>query len=380
MLKLTMSQLKNLLPIYIKANTPVMIWGGPGEGKSGLVKSVVEKIGADLQDFRLLMRDAVDVHGLPDKNEDGRMVWSYPKEMPLASDKIEKTRVMFLDELPAAPTNVQTVAYQMLHERAIDDTPLHENVRFVAAGNRERDGAVSNRMPTPLANRMAHFDVEADVNSWLSWAHGAGQNPYVLAHIENSPQDLRVADIKEYTTNKAFRSPRAWEYTSNVLKIALQGNDGTISDGDISMMEDIVASFVGAPTAANFRGYIEVGAKLPKPREILEGSVKAKRFELHEQFFISCGVLAQLAENRKLVEVRGVSDYQNDPEFMKGVDNALGFVKDSFDAETLASFLSRFVNRDFYGFHFSSQSAVQKAWAQSVFGGKEGHSRLIFAS
>lgn len=379
MLKTTMSQLKNMLPLYIQANKPVMIWGGPGEGKSGLVRHVVEKLNADLQDFRLLMRDAVDVHGLPKETADGRMDWSYPVEMPLATDSIDRLRVMFLDELPAAPTNVQTVAYQMLHERAIDNTPLHQNVRFIAAGNRERDGAVSNRMPTPLANRMAHFDVEADVKSWLEWGHGSGQNPFVLAHIENSPQDLRVASEKEYTTCKAFRSPRSWEYTSDTLQVAMKNHTGDITEGDISMMEDIVASFVGGATAANFRGYIEVGAKLPRPQDVLSGSAKAKRYELHEQFFLSCGVLAQLAEQRKQLITKGVDKYEFDPVFSKGVENVLGFVRDSFDAETLASFLSRFVNKDFYGFRLSTQSNVQREWAQQIFSGKEGAARLIFA-
>lgn len=380
MVKMSMSQLKNILPLYIRSNTPVMIWGGPGEGKSGIVRDVVQRMEYDLQDFRLLMRDAVDVHGLPKMNEAGRMSWALPEEMPLASDNITKPHVMFLDELPAAPTNVQTVAYQMLHERAIDNVPLHENVRFVAAGNRERDGAVSNRMPTPLANRMAHFDVEADIKSFLEWGHKKGLHPFILAHLENSPSDLRVSDTKEYTTNKAFRSPRAWEYASDVMYEAMTNSD-TIDDAKISLLGDIVGSFVGTPTASNFTGYLTVGGKLPRTTDILGGKVAGKKFELHEQFFLSCGVLAQLSEHRKMLEksVAG-KHYSKDAEFSKYVDNTLRFVKDSFDAETLSSFINRFIGRDGYAFTFNTESAVQKEWAKWVFSANDGAARLVFAS
>ena len=379
MIKTTMSQLKSILPLYIKANKPVMIWGGPGEGKSGVVRSVVEKMDADIQDFRLLMRDAVDVHGLPKMNAEGRMSWAYPEEMPLATDKIDRMRVVFLDELPAAATSIQTVAYQMLHERAIDNTPLHENVRFIAAGNRERDGAVSNRMPTPLANRMAHFDVQADIGSFLSWGHSNSMHPFVLSHLENSPQDLRVADEKEYTTSKSFRSPRAWEYASDVIREAMKGVD-TITDSHISLLGDIVGSFVGTPTAANFTGYLSVGSKLPRPNDIMEGKVNGKKFELHECFFLGCGVLAQLSEERKALEAKGGDQpYYANEKFSVRVDNTLKFVRDSFEAEVLAAFLTRFIGASAYGFTPNKDSEIQREFARWVFSGQEGAARLLYA-
>lgn len=366
MKKINFTQLKSILPAYIKADKPVMLWGSPGAGKSGFVRSVVDNLGYDLQDFRLLMRDAVDVHGLPTMNN-GRMAWAYPKEMPLASDNIEKKRVMFLDELPAAPTSVQTVAYQMLHERAIDDTPLHKNVRFIAAGNRERDGAVSNRMPTPLCNRMAHFDVQPDTKSWLEWGHSAGIHPFILAFIENAPQHLFVQDEKEYTTQKTFASPRSWEYSSDVMFEAIP-NYEDISEGDYSLIEDIATSFVGAANAAAFIGYAQVGAKLPKSSDILNGKVAPKRFELHEQFFISCSALAQLSESIK----------KGDNDVSSKLDNLLSFAKESFDAETLSTFGTRAFNPNWYGIKLNPKSHVQSDFARWLYGGKDGYAALVW--
>lgn len=378
--KTTISGLKNRLPLYIRANKPVMIWGGPGEGKSGVIRYIVDKMGADLQDYRLLMRDTVDVHGIP-KEQNGRMAWCYPEEIPLASDNIERLRVMFLDEITAASTGVQTVAYQMLHERAIDNKPLHANVRFLAAGNRERDGAVSNPMPSALRGRFAHFDVTADIESFLEFGMNKGVNSYILAHLENSPLELRVVDEREYISSKAFRSPRAWEYASDVMNEYLKDVD-TVTAADLEVMSEIVASFCGGPTAVSFHAYASIGGKLPKTRDILEGRVKASRHELPEQFFISCGVLSMLNEEKnKLIASGKLSEreYFKDENFTKYVDNIFTYVKDSFDSETLAAFVSRFFGPNFYGFRPNPGSKTQSEWAQWCFKGQEGAAKLVFA-
>ena len=380
MLKINMTQAKKLLPAYIAADKPVMLWGGPGIGKSGLARAVANIMGHELQDFRLLMREAVDVHGLPKDNGNGRMTWVYPEEIALASDDLPEKRIMFLDEINAAPSSVQTVAYQMLHERAIDNKALHKNLRFLAAGNRETDGAVANRMPTPLANRFGHIEVSADSESFVNWGSMNNVHPFVLSHIENSPQDLVVKSSKEYTSQKAFPSPRSWENASTVMRVLEAGRD--LSDvGVIDDLTDVVASFVGEGIAANFRGYVQIGSKLPRTIDVVQGKAKAKKYELHEQYFISCGVLAYLNELRNwLVTHQPETSYAKTEKFSLYVDNTLKFCKDSFDAETLASFIGRFCHKDWYGFQFNPASAIQKEWAAWAFSGKEGAAALVFAN
>tara|TARA_R110000744_G_C19371770_1_gene563225 strand:- start:70269 stop:71408 length:1140 start_codon:yes stop_codon:yes gene_type:complete len=370
MKKITMSQFQKIAPIYIQADKPIMLWGAPGIGKSGVVRGLAESTGSDLLDFRLLMRDAVDIHGLP-KEENGRMSWALPAEVPLATDKVDNQVIMFLDEIVAAPVSTQTVAYQMLHERAIDSVKLNEKVRFIAAGNRETDGAVCNRMPSALANRMAHFDISVDSEAWLSWGAKNGVHPFMLSYVEAKPDNLNQGDkdAKIYTTQKAFGTPRSWENTSCVVTEYMKGVD-TITDGDINMIEDIAASFMGSAIATDLRAHMVVGSKLPKPMDILTGKVKNKKFALHEQYFLSCGLLAQLGEIKtKMVNAGQKDTYHLDQKFSGYVDNLLNFAEEGFDVETRSAFVQRFVAPNWYGMQANPKSPVQAKWFKSVFGG-----------
>jgi hypothetical protein len=159
----------------------------------------------------------------------------------------------------------------------------------------------------------------------------------------------------------------------------MRGVDG-INESTIDLLGDVVGSFVGTPTAANFTGYLAVGSKLPRPADILAGKVSGKKFELHEEFFISCGILAMLQEQRKALETKLGAKYYMDETFTKYVDNSFKFVKDSFDAETLAAFVNRFVGRESYAFTFNTESKAQKEWAKWLFSASEGASRLVYAN
>jgi MoxR-like ATPase len=47
------------------ARQPVFIWGGPGIGKSAVVRQLAEVLKMPLQDVRALLLDPVDLRGLP---------------------------------------------------------------------------------------------------------------------------------------------------------------------------------------------------------------------------------------------------------------------------------------------------------------------------
>lgn len=48
-----------------EARQPVFVWGGPGIGKSAVVKQVAAVAGLPLRDIRALLLDPVDLRGLP---------------------------------------------------------------------------------------------------------------------------------------------------------------------------------------------------------------------------------------------------------------------------------------------------------------------------
>jgi len=81
------------------ARRPVFIWGGPGVGKSSVVKQLAETLNVPLQDVRALLLDPVDLRGLPFLASDGRSKWATPEFLPQNG-----TGILFLDELNAAPS------------------------------------------------------------------------------------------------------------------------------------------------------------------------------------------------------------------------------------------------------------------------------------
>ena len=45
-------------------------------------------------------------------------------------------------------------------------------------------------MPSPLANRFTHYEIEANLDDWVSWAHACGIDPRVIAFLRFRPDLL----------------------------------------------------------------------------------------------------------------------------------------------------------------------------------------------
>src|SRR5579859_786386 len=90
------------LQALVDARQPVFLWGGPGLGKSSIIRKLAASRSVLLQDIRALLLDPVDLRGLPFLGSDGRAKWAHPEFLPKDGEGI-----LFLDELNAAPAMVQ---------------------------------------------------------------------------------------------------------------------------------------------------------------------------------------------------------------------------------------------------------------------------------
>ena len=148
-----------LSEVAFDLDQPVMVWGQPGVGKSDAVRQMAEAKGAVLVDIRLSQYDSVDLRGIPSV-ESGLTRWNMPATLPFVGNPdfpTDRPIVVFFDEINGAAPAVAGVAYQLVLDRAAGEHKLLPNVRIVAAGNREGDKGVTNKMPLPLANRFAHL-------------------------------------------------------------------------------------------------------------------------------------------------------------------------------------------------------------------------------
>ena len=316
---------KSVKPIILRAlkvNRPIFIWGAPGIGKSELVQGLVDEgeLGNALMiDMRLALLEPTDLRGYPFRNpENNQMEWSPPSDLPSQDLAASYDNVvLFWDELNSAPPSVQAADYQLVLNRRIGQYILPDNVKIVAAGNRETDRGVTYRMPAPLANRFRHINMEVNFEDWSIWATTNKVNPDVIGYLTYSKADLFDFDPK--TSSQSFATPRSWNFVSEILN-----TEGFDTASDFEQKAEI-AGAVGEGMAIKFCEHRKVSSKLPNPEEVLIGNVKKLDVkEKSAQYSFAIGLCYELAE---------LYSKDDDDAFDKGVDYFFDFIMENFEPE-----------------------------------------------
>ncbi len=250
----------------IKTMPSVMLWGPPGIGKSQAIRQIGERIEkktgkkVNFTDVRLLLFNPIDLRGIPTANADKTLaVWLRPQifQMDASEDVVN---ILFLDEISAAPQSVQAAAYQITLDRTVGEHRLPDNCIVIAAGNRITDRSVAYKMPKALANRLLHFEVEGNFDSWKEWAVKTGINEKVIGFLSFKRDYLLSFDAA--SEDLAFPTPRSWEMVSNLMN--------GVSD-DPEKMYPLIAGLVGIGAAVEFRTWTGVYKDLPKIEDIFDG-------------------------------------------------------------------------------------------------------------
>ncbi len=259
-----------LLPLYLsEADIPsIMVWGQPGVGKSDSVRRIAsmlhEKTGKEVhvEDVRLLMYNPIDLRGIPMPDAARETaIWLQPKIFKMDPSP-NKINILFLDELSSAPPSVQASAYQLILDRAIGEHKLPDNVIIIGAGNMMQDKGVVYKMPTPLANRMSHYHMVAEIDDWIEYATNKAQpliHEMIVGFLRFRPDLLNRFDPK--TDESAFPTPRTWEFVSRYMHI----------HNDVSKAFPSIVSTIGEPVALEFRAFCDTYKDLPQLDDILRG-------------------------------------------------------------------------------------------------------------
>lgn len=248
---------------YMKADIPVMMWGAPGIGKTDFCYQLGQQTNRMVIDWRTNLRDPVDARGLPVADLENNVArWLRPNDLPFEGSDFPEDAIVFLDEVNTASPAMQVVAMQLVNERRVGEHRLKPGVYIIAAGNRQSDKAAAQRMPTALANRLAHIDVEADIDVFCDWAYDNQINPMLIAFLRWRPallHDMTVQDLR------AFPTPRSWARTSRI-----------VDDEDDALFLQMVAGLVGEGGAAEFIGFVRTYRNLPSLDLVLSNPTGAK--------------------------------------------------------------------------------------------------------
>jgi len=247
------TNLVSTISSLVEQKVPTFLWGAPGIGKSSIVKQIADEKEIGFIDLRLALMDPTDLKGIPFYDKDSHTaLWAPPAFLPR-----DGSGILFLDELNSAAPSVQASAYQLILDRKVGEYELPKGWAIVAAGNRESDRGVTYRMPSPLANRFVHFEMEVSVDDWRLWAYKSNLDERIIAYISYKSEDLFTFDAK--SDAKSFATPRSWEYVNNILK------SGVSAD----LLLDTISGAVGKEVAVSFLSFMKVMNKLPDIQTIL---------------------------------------------------------------------------------------------------------------
>ncbi len=258
-------------------HTPVMLWGPPGVGKSQFIAQVAEKHQVPLIDIRLSQMEPTDLRGIPFRLND-KVEWAIPAMLPDAQ-RHGPTGILFLDEITSAAPTVSTAAYQLILDRRLGDYFIPDGWAIFAAGNRQGDRGVTYSMPAPLANRFTHYEVEANLDDWVMWAHAYGIDERVIGFLRFRPDLLFNFDPAHNPI--AFPSPRSWEFAHRALK-KFTSMPSLLGDG--------LQACVGPSAGIELKAFIDSMDQLPD----IDGIIEGKESQVPHGIDLQYGVAAAL--------------------------------------------------------------------------------------
>jgi hypothetical protein len=291
----------SLLKQEIQANRQVglntMIWGGPGIGKSEIPSQIAEESNTTLLDFRANLFDPVDVRGIPylaKMKESAKHFtrWAVPDVFPIVERDGEEG-IFLIDELPTAPPATQNAFLQLLITRVVGDYKIPDGWSIIAAGNRLTDAAAVYQMPSPVRNRLAHYELEADLDDWVEWAVSNGVNTSLISFIRYRPNLLYNFNPEDY----AFPTPRSWSYVDKRLKLP-KVNEESLFYG--------VSALVGDGAAGEYIAFRQIYTSLPDIDDLIDNPHTYKKDESPAVMYALTGALAARACDAKMENIMKV--------------------------------------------------------------------------
>jgi hypothetical protein len=263
-------------------HTPVMLWGPPGVGKSQIIAQVACRHAVTMIDIRLSQMEPSDLRGIPFR-VDNRVEWAVPAMLPDV-ERHGPEGVLFLDEITSAPPSVSAAAYQLILDRRLGAYVVPDGWAIFAAGNRQGDRGVTYTMPAPLANRFSHFEIEANLDDWVSWAYENGIDERLIGFLRFRPE--RLFDFDPAHNPVAFPSPRSWEFAHRALQ--------KFGDSPELLLPTLQAC-VGPAAGLELNAFVENLEHMPDLDAILRGEQVDVPREVDLQYAVASALVARAA-------------------------------------------------------------------------------------
>lgn len=263
-MNLTLARVKPLIQICLRTKKVPYLASSPGLGKTSLMRQIAKENNLELIITNLGDADPTDFKGLPFNLNNEEATFLPFDDLPTENTPKPEGKdgwLIFLDELPSASRAVMASAHKLVLDRLAGSRPLHKRALVVAAGNLATDNTHYVPMTTPLASRMVHFEVKADLDAFINWAIKNEVDNSIIGFLRFRPDLLHKFDrtLQENT----FPCPRTWGDLLSPLVKELP--EGPISED----MAPLIDGCIGRGASAEFRAFRAFFEQIPTLADIL---------------------------------------------------------------------------------------------------------------
>ena len=298
-------EIHSLLKLAYQANTPAILEGPHGVGKSELAVQAAKELGIQSIVLDLSMMEPPDLIGLPyQKNE--RTVYAPPNTLPTTGQGF-----LVLEELNRSEKYMRSPCLQLLTARRLNDYVLPPGWLPIAAINPDGSGYDVQPLDPALLSRFIRVQIVPDVPTWLEWAQDNGVHDAVRQYVGEVPKIFDSAP------------PRSWTYVSNTLS-AYENN----KEDDRRILLAAFEGLVGPVHAQALLKIYQTGSSVtidaekvlkryPSVKATIVGWAKAKKTDLLDSHAHKVRVAlqksdlcAEIARSKKMA--RNLRDFAND--------------------------------------------------------------------
>jgi hypothetical protein len=195
-------------------------------------------------------------------------------------------------------------------------------------------------MPSPLANRFSHFEVDVNLDDWVAWAYANGIDERLIGFLRFRPELL--FDFDPAHNPVAFPSPRSWEFAHRALQKFSENRE---------MLLGSLQACVGPAAGIELSAFVENLDKLPDIDAIVKGEAVTIPKEVDLQYAVASALVG------RAIKARGTDDLE------KVVGNILDFARNFPQREMgvmLVSDMHRAIGQDIFSVPQFSE------WAKAV--------------
>jgi hypothetical protein len=171
--------------------------------------------------------------------------------------------ILVVDEYDKASPDVKRALAIVQEEKRVGAHHLPDGIMIVLLGNRAQDRSGSTRDFDFCINRRGEYELQPDLDSWISWAVENDVTPTTMAFAAANPTLVMDSEVpKEQGPWCTFRSlVKADDFIKAAARQGVDPTDETYLPG--------IASKVGASCAAQMTAFVRLQHTLPKFEAIL---------------------------------------------------------------------------------------------------------------